>query len=160
MTGTGCTKNSDCLGQKTPSGEECGSGKCYCDYGNSYKNTNYPTTTGTCALNTDYLEFLYDNERLIIVHTDKDVWSSKNFCESLNMRLMTWNELNCYVNASKNAVLDYSDGTHLKEALKTIYPVASSGYFFAVGYTEDYGLFKAGPTLSELSSSLPFFFCR
>ncbi len=165
LKGSGCVKNSDCINKKTISGDECKDNRCYCNYGNSYKEITPPTETGTCALNNKHIEFFYgdDHVRRIAVQTDQDLWSSKNYCESLKMRLMTWNELNCTLNEkAKTVVLNYQNGTHLKDAFNTIYSESTSGFFRVMGYTTEYALVRIGPTIMDIysESSIPYFFCR
>ena len=160
LSGDGCVKNSDCKNQQTSNGEACGADGCYCDYGNSYTDTSYPTGTGNCELkNKQMYEFLYEGEKRVAIPTESDVWSSKNFCEAWNMRLMTWNELNCPVSGTR-VTLIYSEGSHFQKAFNAIYGEAGSGFFQLAGYTVEYALVRAGTSIVDAYTNTPFIICR
>lgn len=160
LLGEGCAKNSDCINELTEEGEECGKEDCYCNYGNSYKNNEYPKKRGQCVLkDKDRYEFTYEGKKRLAFLTTNDLWSSKNLCEAWNMRLMTWNELNCPVNGNK-VTLVYTMGSHFQKAYEAIYGDTPSSFFSLGGYTTDYALIKASESIMGLSNATPFIICR
>ncbi len=161
VSGSGCVKNSDCANKLASDNTECGTNGCYCSYNKPYSDENYPTNTGTCKPNNNFTEFFYgtDNKRYIAVRTLEDVWSSKNFCESLNMRLMGWNELECTIVG--NTVTLGGPDSPIQKAASVIYGDEAS-FSRAFGYTTDYALIQIAHTFGELYSTTNnlFFFCR
>ena len=160
LIGDGCAKNSDCRNQLSETGEACGLEGCYCNYGHSYQNNEYPSNRGTCMLkDKDKYEFTYEGKKRFAFLTTNDLWSSKNLCEAWNMRLMTWNELNCPVSENR-VTLVYTPGSHFQRAFEAIYGETDSAFFTLGGYTTEYALVKASDSIMGLYSATPFIICR
>ena len=127
LTGDGCLKNSDC---KTLDPENCGNGKCFCNYDENVDAETGPTGKNGSCINMDEYDELHEhyvhyyelNENDdgidgILSVRSYDWFSANNFCQAMGMHMVSLAELGF----SKSQMISKSNQTCSDDPTKTSY---------------------------------------